>query len=97
MASGQEIHINDLPPELKDNEENAQSSNDWESCLRTWVNQSLARGEHDILDDALPKFEKIMIEVALKKTGGRRQNAAKLLGWGRNTLTRKIKELELKL
>ena len=97
MASGQEIHINDLPPELKDNEENAQSSNDWESCLRTWVNQSLARGEHDILDDALPKFEKIMIEVALKKTGGRRQDAAKLLGWGRNTLTRKIKELELKL
>ena len=44
-------------------------------------------------DDAMPKFERIMIESALSRTGGKRQEAAKLLGWGRNTLTRKIKEL----
>ncbi|MEE2983700.1 MAG: helix-turn-helix domain-containing protein, partial [Pseudomonadota bacterium] len=36
-----------------------------------------------------------MIRVALNTTRGRRQEAARLLGWGRNTLTRKIKELEL--
>ena len=42
---------------------------------------------------ALPEFEKTMIEVALGKTMGKRNEAAKLLGWGRNTLTRKIKDL----
>jgi len=49
----------------------------------------------EILDSAVPTFERIMIESALKYTGGRRQEAAKLLGWGRNTLTRKIKELNM--
>ena len=42
----------------------------------------------------LPNFERVLIEVALQQTGGRRQDAARLLGWGRNTLTRKLKELE---
>ncbi|MDH5361505.1 MAG: nitrogen regulation protein NR(I), partial [Gammaproteobacteria bacterium] len=53
----------------------------------------LAMGQSNILDEATPKYEQIMIEEALRYTGGRRQDAAKLLGWGRNTLTRKIKEL----
>ncbi|MEZ5581998.1 MAG: helix-turn-helix domain-containing protein [Candidatus Competibacteraceae bacterium] len=57
--------------------------------------QSLARGDHQILDTALPAFERILINAALEQTGGHRQEAAKLLGWGRNTLTRKIKELEI--
>jgi len=47
------------------------------------------------LNDALPRFERIMITTALRRTGGKRQEAAKLLGWGRNTLTRKISELKL--
>ena len=47
------------------------------------------------LDEAVPAFERTMIEVALKHTGGRRRDAAGLLGWGRNTLTRKIKELDM--
>ncbi len=97
MASGQEIHVDDLPPELKDNDQKSQSANDWESCLRTWANQCISKGNEQILNEALPKFERVMIEVALKKTGGRRQDAAKLLGWGRNTLTRKIKEYDLSL
>ena len=52
-------------------------------------------GDGALLDDAIPKFETILIKCALGRTGGRRQEAAKLLGWGRNTLTRKIKELAL--
>ena len=48
-----------------------------------------------ILDLAIPAFERVMIETALKHTAGRRRDAAELLGWGRNTLTRKIKELGL--
>ncbi|MEM7255615.1 MAG: helix-turn-helix domain-containing protein, partial [Pseudomonadota bacterium] len=52
-------------------------------------------GDKRLLDDALPRFERVMLEVALGFTGGRRQEAAALLGWGRNTLTRKIKELNM--
>jgi two-component system nitrogen regulation response regulator GlnG len=52
-------------------------------------------GTTPILDEAVPRFERVMIRVALAQTRGRRQDAARLLGWGRNTLTRKIKELDL--
>ncbi len=93
MASGQTIHLEDLPPELLKQDETPTSSADWESALYDWANQQLLRGELGILDDAMPRFERILIETALKHTGGRRQDAARLLGWGRNTLTRKIKEL----
>ncbi len=94
MASGQEIHLHDLPPELKNSEqESGAGSDSWEQSLRRWVEQRLVRGDQNILDEATPQFERIMIEAALARTGGRRQDAARLLGWGRNTLTRKIKEL----
>jgi two-component system nitrogen regulation response regulator GlnG len=53
----------------------------------------LAKGETELLDLALPEFEKTMIKAALDKTMGKKNEAAKLLGWGRNTLTRKIKDL----
>ena len=95
MASGKEIHIEDLPPELKDGERFESSNDDWEGRLRKWVETNLIQGETELLSNAVPRFERIMIEEALKKTGGRRQDAAKLLGWGRNTLTRKIKLLGL--
>ncbi|PRD18797.1 UNVERIFIED_CONTAM: ntrC [Trichonephila clavipes] len=67
----------------------------WEHGLRTWADQELARGVTNLLDIAVPAFERIMIETALKHTAGRRRDAAQLLGWGRNTLTRKIKELDM--
>jgi two-component system nitrogen regulation response regulator GlnG len=95
MASGKDIHLEDLPPELKDMDVHDTSGNDWEGRLRKWVETNLVRGETRLLSDAVPRFERIMIEEALKKTGGRRQDAARLLGWGRNTLTRKIKLLGL--
>lgn len=95
MASGKDIHFEDLPPELREMEGRAESGNGWEDRLRTWVDSNLEHGETQLLNDAVPRFERIMIEEALKKTGGRRQDAAKLLGWGRNTLTRKIKQLGL--
>jgi two-component system nitrogen regulation response regulator GlnG len=52
-------------------------------------------GKKPLLDEALPEFERVLIRAALKRTQGHRQEAAKLLGWGRNTLTRKLKELEM--
>ncbi len=95
MSPGQTIHLEDLPPELRSDNGNKPAGDDWESALRHWASSQLQQGANDILDTAVPAFEQIMIESALKFTGGRRQEAAKLLGWGRNTLTRKIKELNM--
>lgn len=94
MASGREVLVADLPPELveQSDDDNVTTSN-WEKALRNWADQQLQQGHSAILDDAVPAFEKIMIETALKHTAGRRRDASLLLGWGRNTLTRKIKEL----
>ncbi len=101
MASGREILITDLPPELLANHQagNTGSAGNtdsiWQDALRLWAEQELAKGQRDLLAVAVPAFERVMIEAALKHTAGRRQDAAALLGWGRNTLTRKIKELQM--
>jgi two-component system nitrogen regulation response regulator GlnG len=95
MAPGQEIHVEDLPDELLATAASGtRGTADWQGLLRQWAQQQLAGGAEHLLDDALPSFERVLIEVALQQTGGRRQDAARLLGWGRNTLTRKLKELE---
>ena len=93
MSPGQEIHLEDLPPELKTRQEAVSDDEEWTGPLRRWIEHHLARGEENLLGIAVPDFERVMIEATLKKTGGHRQEAARLLGWGRNTLTRKIKEL----
>ncbi|THG72978.1 nitrogen regulation protein NR(I) [Pseudomonas sp. A-1] len=95
MASGREVHIDDLPPELLQQPQEAPAGGNWEQALRLWAEQALTRGQTDLLGSALPAFERVMIESALKHTAGRRRDAAQLLGWGRNTLTRKIKELNM--
>lgn len=97
MASGREILIDDLPPELLQNRESEPhtTGEDWEQSLANWARKALASGDTPLLDTALPAFEKVMIMVALNHTGGRRRDASQLLGWGRNTLTRKIQELNL--
>ena len=96
MASGKEVHMEDLPNELSEKRDAAAAAGpNWEGSLKRWAEQKLASGEEALLEQATPAFERIMIEAALARTSGRRQDAARLLGWGRNTLTRKIKELGL--
>jgi len=99
MASGREVHLSDLPPELgKGSSPVAESeASDWRDLLYRWARNELVQGKHHILQEATPAFEKVMIEVALQHSQGRKRDAAELLGWGRNTLTRKIKDLELGL
>jgi two-component system nitrogen regulation response regulator GlnG len=92
MASGSDIHLQDLPPELKQDPREDEARGDWSDLLKRWAERRLAAGDERILDVAVPRFEQIMIEAALAHCGGRRQDAARLLGWGRNTLTRKIRE-----
>ncbi len=96
MAPSREIEREDLPHELlTGSHTGSNDGEDWESALRRWAERRLKNTDTPILDEAVPRFESAMIRVALNTTHGRRQEAAKLLGWGRNTLTRKIKELAL--
>lgn len=98
MASGQEVLPSDLPPEIHSegsNERSAGESGDWPELLARWTDRQLRDGHYNILNDAMLTFEKIMLERALNYTHGHKQDAAKRLGWGRNTLTRKLKELDI--
>jgi two-component system, NtrC family, nitrogen regulation response regulator GlnG len=120
MAPGRDIHMADLPPELKSpahgpvgapsgataepalpstatpgHAPTAPDHADWSALLRQWAELKLRAGQNDLLGEALPEFERTLIRIALAETGGQRQEAARRLGWGRNTLTRKIKELGL--
>ncbi|GGQ03762.1 nitrogen regulation protein NR(I) [Shewanella litoralis] len=99
MASGQEILPQDLPPELlKDpvtSQQKQTGASDWQTALTDWIDEKLAAGESDLLTEVQPEFERILLETALRHTQGHKQEAAKRLGWGRNTLTRKLKELSM--
>jgi len=96
MASGQEILLEDIPSELTEKATQLSSSaSSWQAALSDWMDKELVQGKNAILDIATPEFEKIMLERALLFTQGHKQDAAKKLGWGRNTLTRKLKELDL--
>jgi two-component system nitrogen regulation response regulator GlnG len=92
MAPGQVVEVGDLPADLMQGTVEP-SGGDWLQGLAAEASARLARGEAAILDDLTQAYEKTLIEVALRHTGGRRIEAAHLLGWGRNTLTRKIHEL----
>ncbi len=93
MATGHEIKLEDLPTDIKSTDDKNQ--NNWETLLQQYMMQRLNRGDKRILDDITPLFESIALNTALQKTGGRKKDAADLLGWGRNTLTRKLKELDI--
>ncbi len=97
MTSGQTVHLSDLPAELLTNDQisNTESGGDWKQTLSAKAQQQLLSGETEIASGIISDVEKILIDAALQKTKGKKNDAAKLLGWGRNTLTRKIKELEL--
>jgi two-component system nitrogen regulation response regulator GlnG len=97
MAAGREVLLSDLPPELQAETDSRQARNqsDWQHMLKRWSERQLTLGRTKILDQAIPEFERTMIECALAHTGGRKKDAAELLGWGRNTLTRKLQEYSM--
>ncbi|MGH8529940.1 MAG: nitrogen regulation protein NR(I) [Nevskiales bacterium] len=101
MAPGQEVHLEDLPAEMRAGDVAAatapvageRTTDDWVGQLQRWAEAALNAGGKGIYDTALPQLERSLLEAALKQTRGHKQDAAALLGWGRNTLTRKLKEL----
>ena len=93
MAPGQRVEIADLPPEVRDGPAAAGGDIGWQQALDRELAQALARGERGVGDRLEKEFERALIRRALVHTGGHRMEAAQWLGWGRNTLTRKIQEL----
>ena len=96
MSPGQVVELADLPSDiLGEQAASAPSASNWLDALQREADTRLSQGQSAILEELSPAFERILIEAALRHTGGRRIEAAHLLGWGRNTLTRKIQELGL--
>jgi len=96
LAAGREITLADIPADLGGAGAAGPGSGlDWSASLASWAQARLLAGGKPLLEDAMPEFERTLLREALKVTRGGRQDAARLLGWGRNTLTRKLKELGL--
>ena len=92
-APGSEIRAEDIPADLGGVHAVRASDSDWMAKLSQWAEAELDTGTERLLDQAVPEVERILIRVALRRARGLKQDAAKILGWGRNTLTRKMKEL----
>jgi two-component system nitrogen regulation response regulator GlnG len=98
MGPGQRIEVADLPPEVREiasGSGGGATDIGWQQALDRELAQALLRGERNVGDRLEQEFEKTLIRRALAHTGGHRMEAAAWLGWGRNTLTRKIQELGL--
>ncbi len=94
-APGTVITADDIPADLGGTESPQRGATEWTRTLAAWAERQLIENETPLLDAALPQFEKTLIEIAMSQTKGHRQEAAKLLGWGRNTLARKMKALRM--
>jgi two-component system nitrogen regulation response regulator GlnG len=92
-APGREIRDEDIPADLGGDSAEATTSDGWCRELEAWAARHLAGGGAPLLEVAGPEFERTLARVALARVQGRRQEAARLIGWGRNTLTRKLREL----
>ena len=97
MAAGQEVLIQDLPTELFETSvpdaPSHMQPDSWATLLAQWADRALRSGHQNLLSEAQPEMERTLLTTALRHTQGHKQEAARLLGWGRNTLTRKLKEL----
>lgn len=94
MAPGEQILPVDLPAGLRDKDTVEEANGSWPDALQNWTRKALNQGRTDLMTEARNELEKIIMDCALDHTGGKRVEAARLLGLGRNTLTRKLKELE---
>lgn len=94
MAPGKQVHLEDLPAELQ-TENSGHKTEQWSALLTNTINNALLEGEPELAKTIVARVESILIKAALAHTSGRKNEAASLLGYGRNTLTRKIKELAI--
>lgn len=100
MAPDKTVYLEDLPLEMRQPGQiealnRSSDGSNWQADLRVWADQFLASGKEGLHTEAEALFEKVLIESALNSSNFHKQQAAKLLGWGRNTLTRKSQQLGL--
>ena len=95
LAPGATITSVDLPADVSTQSMATESSQNWQRLLEEAAAERFARGQKGILSELGPDFERVLLRTALGFTGGRKQEAARWIGWGRNTLTRKLKELDV--
>ncbi len=86
---------NAIPSQFTNSPSYLSADSSWQQALATWAEQSLQAGDTDILQTATPEFERVLLTAALSHSGGKKIAAASLLGWGRNTLTRKLQQLDI--
>jgi len=92
MAPTQNVKPEDLPNEIINSDQSPQiRNNDWQSGFSQWLGEIYNSNSENMLEIIEPALDRVMIDFALEKTGGKKQEAAKVLGLGRNTLTKKIK------
>ena len=92
MSPTQSVKAQDLPTEVKDFEMTDIPSSSWEDGLQNWLTNVSLNIESGLSDIAITKIEKMLIKTALERSNGKKNDAAQILGWGRNTLSKKMKE-----
>lgn len=99
MCHSREVYIRDLPQELQGTVDTSDmmvvGATDWQSSLKSWIRTTLQSGDPDAVQHVIENTERTLIECALEHTRGKKHEAASLIGWGRNTLTRKIQAYEM--
>tara|TARA_B100001113_G_scaffold80790_3_gene63711 strand:+ start:150 stop:1526 length:1377 start_codon:yes stop_codon:yes gene_type:complete len=92
MSPSQNVKVQDLPSEIKEFEISDVPSTSWEEGMQSWLKNISMNIDSGLSDIAITKIEKMLIRTALEKSNGKKNDAAQILGWGRNTLSKKMKE-----
>ncbi|NKB63498.1 MAG: nitrogen regulation protein NR(I) [Gammaproteobacteria bacterium] len=88
------ISVGDLPGEFI-SEDYTHQKISWQSLLDSEVKNAIGSGKSSLVKVFSRDVEQILIDAVMRHTNGHRINAAKILGWGRNTLTRKLKSKQI--
>ena len=92
MSPSQSVKVQDLPSEVKEFELTDIPSSSWEDGMQNWLKNVSMNIDSGLSEIAITKIEKMLIRTALEKSNGKKNDAAQILGWGRNTLSKKMKE-----
>ena len=92
MSPSQSVKVQDLPTEVKEYEVTDIPTSSWEDGMQNWLKNVSMNIDSGLSEIAITKIEKMLIRTALEKSNGKKNDAAQILGWGRNTLSKKMKE-----
>ncbi len=92
MSPSQNVKSQDLPTEIKEFEVTDIPTSSWEDGMQNWLKNVSMNIDSGLSEIAITKIEKMLIKTALERSNGKKNDAAQILGWGRNTLSKKMKE-----